>query len=358
MSERLYKRGDVWHCWYYDATGRQVRKSTRCRDKRAAGAVLRRYEQQASGAIDPAEDSGATVHDAIEELLNEPNVVKGTQHMREVKGGHLVRVLGAIKLTVLTRDDVRDYCRQRTEEGAAALTVKKELSTLSIALGVAGEKGWTRRDPSELIPKWRAKYVPRETWLAREKVELLTAELLEHRALWTWVACLMGGRKSEVEGLLWTDLRDGWIHVRGTKTDGARRRVPLAPELAARLDAIPKGLREGRIVGAWENAHRDLSWAAQAANRKLASAAKEEGRELDPADKLPERVTPNDLRRTFMSWLRQAGVDASTVAKLAGTSPEMVDRVYGRLSDDAFEAAIAKLPKAKIRTVRRRGESL
>jgi hypothetical protein len=43
------------------------------------------------------------------------------------------------------------------------------------------------------------------------------------------------------------------------------------------------------------------------------------------------RVTPNDLRRTFASWLIEAGVTREEVAKMLGHSgTAMVFRVYGR----------------------------
>jgi hypothetical protein len=56
-------------------------------------------------------------------------------------------------------------------------------------------------------------------------------------------------------------------------------------------------------------------------------------------------VTPNDLRRTFASWLIQAGVSNRIVAALLGhTTTRMVDLIYGQLSDAALAQAIAKLP--------------
>jgi hypothetical protein len=56
-------------------------------------------------------------------------------------------------------------------------------------------------------------------------------------------------------------------------------------------------------------------------------------------------ITPNDLRRTFASWLKQAGVDSMVVAKMLGhTTSRMVEMVYGHLNDATTIAAIAKLP--------------
>ena len=56
-------------------------------------------------------------------------------------------------------------------------------------------------------------------------------------------------------------------------------------------------------------------------------------------------MTPNDLRRTFATWLKQNDVDSAVVAAMMGhSSTAMVDRVYGRLDEATYRRAIARLP--------------
>ena len=56
-------------------------------------------------------------------------------------------------------------------------------------------------------------------------------------------------------------------------------------------------------------------------------------------------VSPNDLRRTFASWLAERGVPEVTVAQMLGhRSSAMVRRVYARIGTSAQHAAIAALP--------------
>ena len=58
-------------------------------------------------------------------------------------------------------------------------------------------------------------------------------------------------------------------------------------------------------------------------------------------------MTPNDLRRTFASWLKQRGVDSMIVARLLGhTTSRMVELVYGHLNDNSLIDAVSALPGA------------
>lgn len=66
------------------------------------------------------------------------------------------------------------------------------------------------------------------------------------------------------------------------------------------------------------------------------------------------RVTPNDLRRTFATWLKQRDVDSAVVAAMMGhSSTAMVDRVYGKLDEASYRRAIAKLPRGDVSLPRR-----
>jgi len=113
------------------------------------------------------------------------------------------------------------------------------------------------------------------------------------------------------------------IILPGTKTAKSHRKIPLAVPLAEILSEEPR--RDGPVVEPWPNVRRDLGAACRRAGII--------------------RVSPNDLRRTFASWLKQAGVDSMTVAKLLGhTSSRMVELVYGRLNDLTFQNAVALLP--------------
>ncbi len=325
---RRYKRG-VWYACVYDVHGKRHRFSTRCTDRQAAESVLQREERIAQSSISyRAGPSSYHLEEALDDLLERGclDCAPDTVNFYRIKAGHLLRLLGGnLSLARLSRDSLRRYIRLRQEEGASDSTVNKELSTLKRALKLAHESGLLAADPAEIVPRFRVRYQPRDRWLTPDQVRRLLGELRSHRQLWVLVATLAGARASEVERLRWeqVDLGRGWVLLPGTKTAKSRRRVPIAPPLAEALRRVRRP--SGIVVAPWLNVRRDLDQACTRA-------------------KIPS-VTPNDLRRTFASWLKQAGNDSMVVAKLLGHSTtRMVELVYGHLSTNEYKTAIADLP--------------
>jgi integrase len=324
MRDRLYKRGKVWWGWYDTPTGELRRVSTKCTDREAARLALRNFERGAQGQ---ASVSAHTVQEALDYLIDYglQDKSEGTVRMYTEKGGHLVRLLGTRRLSSLNQDDVREYIKSRLDDGAARSTVSKELVTLRAALKEANRRGHFPYDPRSIIPAFKVRYVPRDRYLTLDQFTQLLSTLNQLRQLWVLLAVYTGGRDSEIDSLTYEDIdwKRKTIRIRGTKTAGSDRPVPLHPLLAEVLRKQEK--RSGLIVGEWLNVRRDLGAACDRV-------------------KVP-RVTPNDLRRTFATWLKQAGTDSAVVAKLLGhASTKMVDLVYGRLDEATLRRGISALP--------------
>jgi len=329
QHERLYKRGGIYYARIPQPSGPPKRVSTKCTDRRAAEAAYVLLEREAYGTPDIAPDTPTphSVDDAVSYLVKHGilECSVGTIKMYRAKGGHIGRLLGALDVNALHIDHVRKYAVDRLAEGSARESVRKELVTLRRTLELAHERGLLRNDVASIMPKFRAKYVPRKTFLTLDQFRALVAVLRPGRLLWVIVAVYTGGRESEVDGLEWTDIdwarRRVWLA--GTKTAGSRRWVPLTALLSDVLSRVR--MAKGPVVGEWLNVRRDLAAACRRAQ-------------------IP-KVTPNDLRRTYASWMKQDGVDSAVVAKLLGhTSTKMVDLVYGQLDDATFDRAAASMP--------------
>jgi|SRR5690606_28732570 len=120
---------------------------------------------------------------------------------------------------------------------------------------------------------------------------VLRAELPEERRPYLDVFVGLGLRDSEVYRIRPSDVaEDGSVvHVPGTKTEGADRMVEVTPHLHALFAARAKE-RAGEtfLFPTWTNVRRALIGACRRAGI--------------------DAVSPNDLRRTFATWLAEAGV--------------------------------------------------
>jgi integrase/recombinase XerC len=351
----LYKRKDpktgqlseVWWCVYYDpAIGRTRRRSTHCRDKDAAREQRRRFERGAQA--DSSEDTpppAPLVSAVLKNFITSGclDVAPATRSFYRQKGRHVNRVLGALPVTDLaTVQPVKSYIEQRLAEGAAQSSIYKELVALRQALHGAKEDGLIDFDPRMAFPRFRAKSKPKDRWLTPLEFLLLLRAFKRweegddpamhrqgapHRQLWIVLAVYTGGNDSEVDGIRWEgiDWKGRRVHLPGAKRELRDRWVPLLPPLAAVLERSRQAT--GYVVGEWGNVRRDLHAACARAG-------------IPPC-------SPNDLRRTFATWMANLGVPENVLVALMGhTSSKMIRRVYALLQPTLLAAEMAKLTGA------------
>lgn len=329
MRDRLYRKRGTWYGAIYLPGGKRKLVCTRCKDRRAARLALSRIEReiQAGRDVPTPEKELHTVEQALQYFVEQANadLSDATREMYACKAGHLNRLLGKRDLH-LSIDEVQWYINTRLDEQAARSTVHKELVTLRQARKLARQRGLLDQDPRDCFPTFRIDYVPRKRWLTQDEFARLIKHLPEKRRLWIAVVAYLGVRYSEVGKLRWENYVEKWILVPGTKRRGAHRRIPVPRSFRPILNRV--AAEAGPIVETWTNVHRDLKEACSALG-------------IQP-------VTPNDLRRTFASWMLQRGVSNRLVAALLGHSTtRMVDLVYGQLGSEALEEAVNRLPKPK-----------
>jgi integrase len=342
----LYKRGEVYWCEYHHPKNGRVKRSTKCRDRDAARLVRQRYEREAQDPTHLAQDEAAiSVAVAVENLIDHGllDVAEATRDFYDQKTRHVARLLGHRPITDLVDMTlVKQYIKVRSDEGAKRPTVYKELVALRQVLHAAREDGHIDFDPRTCFPRFRSGYVPKERWLTPgEFIALLSAfrpwrdgddpryrtQGSPWRAMWVAVAVFTGGRDSEVDAITWegVDWAGKRIRVPGTKTDGSDRWVPLLPALEAVLARSRRS--EGPIVGEWLNVRRDLHAACARA-------------------KIPP-CSPNDLRRTYATWLANMGIAENVLIAFMGhTSSRMIRKVYAKLQPTLMAREMAKLTGA------------
>ena len=331
---RLYTRGQhrtYWADYVHPATGKRYQRSTRTRDKRVAAERLRQWEL---AAIPEARGRKQRLSEAVDAVIATlHNKADGTISMYEQKKNALVKTMGDVYIGAITLDTAEEYIKARVAMGAKPHTISKELIVLRRALKNANRRGVLAAVPP--MPEYSPAYKPRELWLTEEQFAKLLDEIDPPRRLWVGLATLAGGSAGEVERCDWksTKLVEGVLRMPGTKRETRDRWVPIAPMLYALLDETPPKKRTGALVQRWHSVRRDLHAACDRA-------------------KVP-RVSPNDLRRTFASWLVQSGVDLYRVSKLMGhSSTRMVEKVYGKLARQNLVDAVAMVPAFQVKAVK------
>ena len=270
----------------------------------------------------------ATLADALTRLIEDRRNRKraaGTITMYDQKGRHICRVFGPdARLASVTAASVDGYVRTRLTEGASRHTVHKELVTLRALLKVALRHGEFSGDVSAVMPVgFSPNYEPRKTYLTPKQVDALLAALPLARSAHVAYVVATGARRAEAVKARRSDVVGQFATLHGTKTGSSARTAPIV--LARHRALLKRALRDAPgddplFVG-WGNARRDIAKACNEA-------------------KIPV-VTWNDLRRTFASWLKQAGVRNEDIASLLGhVGTSMVRRVYGQDTPEALASSL------------------
>lgn len=370
-SLRTKGPGKVWYVRGYDHAGRRYEVTTHQTDRKAALEAARKIARDKSvPPTDQTEDAAAgsvTLTEVLDLLLAHDKRVGAavkTVKFHIERGRHLVRLLGKERLASnISLGAVQEYSDIRLAEGADRHTIQKEHRVLRQALGIAKQAGKYAGEPKVLTVEgfdkakgMRGYYKPGDRWL--EKPEYVDA-LVRHtsanpdryridRRDDIIVYVNLGIRRREILQIRpeHVNLVKREVFVDGTKTDGSPRLLPLNDVLCEVFARRMKHVTAGTPLWTdWGSGNRDLkaNWAR--ARGWLISREDVVGRKELLMATLPNRLTFNDLRRTFCSLMKAAGVPEDTCADLLGHSDvEMVRAVYGRTSMATLHKAVAQLP--------------
>lgn len=316
-----FQRGEVIWCRTDPVTGKQV--STGLRDPKAIKSWERDRQAKAS---DPAvvASFGATLGAWVDKIVEIKEVDKSaaTVSIYRQKLGAFVAFWGKdFALARITPSACDEYVKRRRLK-VTDHTITKEFSALSQLLKAAKRVGCYPGDISSLRPQTVApRYKPRERHLSPAELDKLLAECSPKLRAIAVVAVCLGARLSEALKFAPADLAQGVAHLRGTKTEGSDRSVPVLAPFRPLLESVTGELP----VGEYPNNLR----------RDLARACKRAG--------IPT-CTPNDLRRTHASLLVAAGVDKEVVRRLLGhKTSRMVEMVYGKTDPGDLERLAAPM---------------
>lgn len=259
----------------------------------------------------------------------------GTLKKNRGKLGHFPRLWGpGLRLASIDARRVDSYIDERLKDpGArtgstvARITISDELGALRQVLKLARRQGRYPFDIEDVLPvRFDKKHKPRTDYVPFDKLDALLGELRSDRAAHVLFFVTTGGRAADSFRARREDFdRAEWrIRVRGSKTDGSARVIPVPDFLrdyVANLLAFAPG--EGLLFSPWSEGSM---------NRDIKAACRRAG--LEP-------VSTNGLRRTFGHALRMHGYSLDVISKLFGHTTEKLARdVYADFTADELAAKV------------------
>jgi integrase len=336
---RIYKRGRIYWVAYHDVSTREHKRvSTHLTDRVAALAFGARLERHGADP-DGQAAAEATLAGALDNVIAEYEArakegtnAKVTVEFYRKRASQLLRMVanGVLpeRLSAIGARHVDAMIDARRAEGVKRYTIAKDLIVLRLALKLAKRrKDWFGDVDAVLPHRFKVDYAPRERWLTRAELWALLAELRPDRAAWVAFAVATGANLSETQKARRADVTFAnktptKVHVRGTKREARDREVPIVKPWQERL-----------LTAALASAGTDALWASWTKmTRDVHLACARAG---------IARVSSNDLRRTFATWMRADGVRLDDLAPMMGhVDTRMLQQVYARLDVEQLRVLV------------------
>lgn len=317
----------------YGPTGATEVRSLRVEDPKAADAILREWERELA---DPAyaASKASSLERAIKDFLDfyesEARVgkkAKDTSAYYAKKLGTVARILGpgaSLHMTA-TPGSVDSYIKARREEKAGEHTIKKELDAWKAVLRRAKRMGQWPGDLGAVFPRFESTYEPRDRTLSEDEVyALLALAPSDDTAAQIAFAVATSAELGCIKRAQREDVVEDYVLLRGTKRKLRWRTVPVVtPWQKGLLDFALRNARGEApfLFASTEGLRNEL--------RRRTAAFGVAG------------ASPNDLRRTFAVFMREAGFPLELIAPLMGhANTRMLEAVYGRLTPEQLRGRL------------------
>lgn len=288
-----------------------------------------------------------TVADACRVYLSEkPGTIAEGVFRRQVYSDPIAK----IKLDKLRRHHVRAW-RKRLEETPALIsrrkdgkkltkpraqsTVNRDMVPLRAALMQVLSPGAPSTDAAwqEALKPFKGAEKRRDLYLDRQERKRMMAFVTAEAAPFVHALCLLPLRPGGLAALQVKhfDKRTRSLTIGKDKT-GKPRQISVPPSIGEFLAAQTREKLPSALIFA---RHGGQAWDRNTWKHPIKVAAIQA--------KLPSAVSAYTLRHSVLTDLVRAGLPILTVAQLAGTSVEMIERHYGHLVRNDAEDALASL---------------
>jgi len=251
------------------------------------------------------------------------------------------KVFGDQIITSVIPADLENYQMMRKRAGAADATIDHEIGKAKTMIIKAFDNelvsGNTLRKFKGVGKMLKKGSDVRDRILSKDEFDAIVAILPRHAKPVFAMGYYAGMRRGEILNLTWdkVDLKGRMISLEAADTkDDEARHIPICEELYTYLAAIPRAIHVSQVFLYKGQPFRDIRAA-------LRNACTEVGVNYGRFEK--GGFVFHDLRHTFNTNMRKAGVAESVIMAITGHSTrEMFDR-YNTVDVDDLKDAVGKL---------------
>jgi len=307
------------------------------------GEVLKQVQQGTLPEI--AINKKLTMQELVDWHLGRPTVKKLAYYPTlQFNLASFCQVFGPRPVASIKPSELEDYQAQRLAEGFSESYTDQQVQAAKTVINAAfaDEKVSDKvfrsfRRVDKLLSHKRRNANARGRIISWEEYRRLLECLAPHLRPIVSTAFLTGMRRGEILGLTWdkVDLATRVIRLAAEDTkDREARAVPICQELYSILKVIPRAIHISRVFLYKGKPMRDI-------RDGLRRACKKAGIAYGRCES--EGITFHDLRHSFNTHMRKAGVPESVIMEITGHSTrEMFDR-YNTVDHDDVKNAVDQM---------------
>jgi integrase len=284
----------------------------------------------------------------LSEWYLELEVVKGLKMFEILKIHSRIwnKQFGSLMVNRIKKSSIENFRTKLLSSGKSRSYIDQIVGTAFAMVNKAFEDDMLSGDclrPFKKIKKLLKKNAnARDMIFTRKQYEKLLANLPAHQVPIVATAYWTGMRKGEILGLTWDKVflknREIRLEIEDTKDD-EKRVIPIPEPLFEMLSKIPRALHEPHVFLLKNIPLVDIS-------KGFMSGMKGAG--IPYGRNVKGGLTFHDLRHTFATDMRRAGVPEKLIMKITGHSTrEMFDR-YNTITPDEKEQASEQLVEFRI----------
>jgi integrase len=340
----------------YDRNGNQMKEHRRGKTEREVIEKLRQVSVK-HGATLRAAPERVTVEEWLQRFANKrgedmrPSTRDNYQHYL----AKLIPALGHIELGKLSALQVRDFYSELQEAGLSPSVRQHIHDFFNASCKEAINYGYLRENPVAIAgrPRGGRQTLPK-VWTAKQvRVFLKAAQQVRLYAAF-YLLVTAGMRRGEVLGLFWDDLDGDTLHIRRSvsvvknktvfglpKTERGVRPVRLSADAIEVLrQHREKQWLEQAVSDDWQD--KRLMFATSKGTVTLPNNFRRTFRGLIKKTGLPY-IRLHDLRHTYITLARDAGIDAETVAHRVGQDVRVTMSIYSQVTEQRQRKAAVNL---------------